>query len=50
MPIDSTYNELACADFDNDNQSELILLTIANKDDGSLAKFLSILRMKSVLC
>lgn len=39
MPIDSTYNELACADFDNDNQSELILLTIANKDDGSLAKF-----------
>ncbi len=39
MTIDSNYNELACADFDNDNQSELILLTIANKDDGSLAKF-----------
>lgn len=39
MPIDSKYNELACADFDNDNQSELILLTIANKEDGSLAKF-----------
>lgn len=39
MPIDSTYNELAYADFDNDGQDELILLTIANKDDGSLAKF-----------
>lgn len=39
MPMNSTYNELACADFDNDSQSELILLTIANKDDGSLAKF-----------
>lgn len=39
MPIDSTYNELACDDFDNDGQSELILLTIANNDDGSLAKF-----------
>lgn len=39
MTVDSTYSELASADFDNDRQSELILFTIANKEEGSFAKF-----------
>lgn len=38
MTVDSTYSELASADFDNDGQSELILFTIANKE-GSFAKY-----------
>lgn len=39
MTVDSTYTELAAADFDNDAKDEIILLTIANNDEDSFAKF-----------
>ncbi len=39
MTVDSTYTELASADFDNDEKDEIILFTIAKNDDGSFAKF-----------